>query len=194
MILDAAIMLEIIIAFCAYFRAKLEADHLEAEVIISAAKFGLLSGNAPTSLDLDALKLHNLLEHDASISCNDFGIGDNLHLNETVFTTLASANPDVNCYNVTSAGQVQYSRWANSLAINPKVTNTRKEFIFSTIESALYLSVMGDPLPGVAPKKYIFFREERLPIPEGWSRSMTMITTETMSPIQDLVIQAANGA
>ncbi|KAJ7704049.1 hypothetical protein B0H17DRAFT_921826, partial [Mycena rosella] len=39
----------------------------------------------------------------------------------------------------------------------------------------------------------IFFREERLPIAEGWSRSKTMITTETMSPIQNLAIQTANG-
>ncbi|KAJ7704046.1 DHHC palmitoyltransferase-domain-containing protein [Mycena rosella] len=86
---------------------------------------------------------HNLLEHDAPIFRNDFGIGDNLYFNETVFTTLASANPDVNYYNATSA-----------------------EFIFRTIESALYLNVMGDPLTGVAPKNFvqILFREERLPI------------------------------
>ncbi|KAJ7704074.1 hypothetical protein B0H17DRAFT_921624, partial [Mycena rosella] len=81
-----------------------------------------------------------------------------------------------------------------SLAINPNVTNTRKEFIFRTIESAMYLSVMGDPHRR-RPQEFvqIFFREERLPIAEGWLRSKTMITTETMSPIQNLVIQAANG-
>ncbi|KAJ6578711.1 hypothetical protein DFH09DRAFT_1310686 [Mycena vulgaris] len=74
----------------------MDAYHLQADVILPAAKFGLLSGNAPTTLDLDAFKLNNLLEHDACISRNDFGVGDNLHFNETVFSTLADASPGVN--------------------------------------------------------------------------------------------------
>ncbi|KAJ6578698.1 Chloroperoxidase, partial [Mycena vulgaris] len=162
----------------------MDAYHLQADVILPAAKFSLLSGNPPTTLDLDALTLHHLLERDASISCTDFGVGDNLHFNETAFTTLANANPGVDYYKTTSAGEVQHARLANSIAINPNVTNTAKEFIFRTMESALYLSVMGDPLTGVARKKFvqIFFRKERLPITEGWKQSETMLTTGPMLP------------
>ncbi|KAJ6578647.1 hypothetical protein DFH09DRAFT_913831, partial [Mycena vulgaris] len=98
---------------------------------------------------------HNFLEHDASISRNDFGIGDNMHFNETAFTPLANAKPGVGYYNAVSAGEAQHARVASSIVINPNVTNTAKEFIFRTVESALYLSVMGDPLTGLAPKKPI---------------------------------------
>ncbi|KAJ6531461.1 Cloroperoxidase [Mycena vulgaris] len=162
--------------------------------LVAPAKFGLLSGSAPTTLDLDALKLHNLLEHDASLSRNDFGVGDNLHFNETVFTTLANATPGVDYYNATSAAKVMDARLANSIAINPNVTNTSKEFALRIGESSLYLSVMGSPFTGVAPKKFvqIFFREKRLPVAEGWKRPETMITPGTLSAIQKIIVEASN--
>ncbi|KAJ7123685.1 Cloroperoxidase [Mycena epipterygia] len=174
--------------------ASIAGFNVGPDAILQAAKFGLLSGDDPVTMNLDALKLHNLIEHDASISRNDWAIGDNLHFNETVFSTLANANPGVDYYNATSAGQVQHDRLANSVAINPNVTNTLKEFLLRSRESALYLSVFGNPATGVAPKKFvqIFFREERLPIEEGWKRSKTLITAETTSPIEDIIHDASN--
>jgi hypothetical protein len=38
--------------------------------------------------------------------------------------------------------------------MNPNVTDTPKEVALRTRESALYLSMMGNALTGVAPKKY----------------------------------------
>ncbi|KAJ7826891.1 hypothetical protein B0H14DRAFT_2595594 [Mycena olivaceomarginata] len=142
-------------------QAALDGFNVGPDTIIQAAKFGLLSGDDPTTLNLDALQLHNLVEHDASISRNDFAIGDNLHFNETVFSTLANANAGVDFYNATSAGQVMHDRLADSLARNPTTTNTRKEFELRIRESALYLSILGDPVTGVAPKKCVF--EIRIP-------------------------------
>jgi hypothetical protein len=95
-----------------------------------------------------------LIEFDASLSRSDFAIGDNLHFNETIFSTLANSNPGVDYYNTTSASQVMRTRLADSLAINPNITNTPKELFFRTGTSAMYLSAMGDPLTGVAPKEY----------------------------------------
>jgi hypothetical protein len=92
---------------------------------------------------------HGLIESDASISRGDFGLGDNLHFNETVFSTLAKASPG---YNTTSAGQVQQERLAISLATNPNVTNTPKEIKLRSDASAQYLMLMGNPSTGVAPK------------------------------------------
>jgi hypothetical protein len=37
----------------------------------------------------------------------------------------------------------------------------------------------------------IFFREERLPIEEGWTRPEKEITLETMQPIREQVIAAS---
>ncbi|KAJ7099305.1 Cloroperoxidase [Mycena belliarum] len=175
-------------------KAAIDGFNVGPDSILQAAKFGLLSGDDPTTLNLDALRLHNLIEHDASLSRGDFDLGDNLHFNETIFKTLADSNPGVDYYNATSAGQVQHDRLAISLATNPNITNTPKEFAVRTRESALYLSVMGNPLTGVAPKKFvqIFFREERLPIAEGWKRPSTTITAETMDPIQNIVFEVSN--
>ncbi|KAF8174810.1 Cloroperoxidase [Mycena galopus ATCC 62051] len=175
-------------------QAALDGFNVGSDAIIQAAKFGILSGNAPTTLDLNALALHNLIEHDASISRQDFALGNNLVFNETIFTTLANANPGVDYYNATSAGQVMHDRLAISLATNPNITNTPKEFLLRTRESALYLSIMGGAVTAMAPKNFvqIFFREERLPIEEGWTRSNTTITAETMGMMEDIIIDRSN--
>ncbi|KAJ7493545.1 Cloroperoxidase [Mycena latifolia] len=173
--------------------AAVDGFNVGPDAILQVVKFGLLSGEDPITMNLDALKLY-LIEHDASISRNDFAVGDNLHFNETVFSTLANANPGVNYYNATSAGLVQRARLANSVVINPNVINTLKEFLLRSRESALYLSIMGDPLTAVAPKKFvqIFFREERLPIMEGWTRPKTLITADSLGPAEDIIIAASN--
>ncbi|KAJ7252381.1 Cloroperoxidase [Mycena haematopus] len=173
--------------------AAVDGYNIAADSILQAAKFGLLSGNEPTTLDLDALQLHNLIEHDASISRNDFALGDNLHFNETVFSTLANANPGVNFYNATSAAQVMHARLADSLARNVNITNTPKEFAIRIRKSALYLSLMGNPVTGVAPKNFvqIFFREERLPIAEGWTRPTAVITADSLAPIEKIIKPAS---
>jgi len=80
-------------------------------------------------------------------------LGDNVHFNETIFSTLAESNPGADVYNTTSAGHVQQKRLADSEATNPNLTNTDKEFFIRSAESGFYLSVMGNPLTGVAPKK-----------------------------------------
>jgi hypothetical protein len=100
---------------------------------------------------------HNIVEHDASISRNDFGdgTGDNVHFNETTFAVLANANPGKDYYDPTSAGQVQQARLAHSIATNPLLVNTRKEFVLRSRESGLYLSIFGNALTGIAPKKYV---------------------------------------
>lgn len=137
-----------------------------------------------------------MIEHDASISRNDFGdgTGDNLHFNETAFSALANANPGQDTYDTTAAGQVQSERLAYSIATNPLVINTLKEFRLRSRESALYLSIFGDPLTGVASKKFvqIFFREERLPIAEGWQKPTTLITTATLTPLESAIVKASN--
>ncbi|KAJ7607502.1 Cloroperoxidase [Roridomyces roridus] len=162
--------------------------------ILQAAKFGLLSGSSLTTMDLDALALHNLVEHDASISRQDWALGDNLHFNETLFSALANSNPGSDFYTPTSAGEVQKIRLDDSIARNPNVTNTNKEFKLRSRESALYLSIFGNITTGVAPKKFvnIFFREERLPIEEGWKRSETQITAETMNAMSVTIHAASN--
>uniref|UniRef100_A0A0W0FTC1 Putative Cloroperoxidase n=1 Tax=Moniliophthora roreri TaxID=221103 RepID=A0A0W0FTC1_MONRR len=134
-------------------QAGFDGYHIEPAVLILAAKVGLTTSPEPETFTLDNLKAHGVIEHDASLSRQDFAIGDNLHFNEAIFETLANSNPGSDVYNVTSAGQVMQARLADSLAKNPNVTNSEMEFTMRSFESALYLSVMGNGSAGVASKK-----------------------------------------
>ncbi|EEB95661.1 hypothetical protein MPER_05330, partial [Moniliophthora perniciosa FA553] len=113
---------------------------------------------------------HGNIEHDASVSRQDRDLGSNVVFDEEIYTTLANSNPGVDYYDTTSAGLVQKARMEQSRATNPNFRNTIKEFLIRTRESALYLTVMGNPETGMAPKQFvdILFREERLPLEEGW--------------------------
>ncbi|KAJ7843103.1 hypothetical protein B0H14DRAFT_3456408 [Mycena olivaceomarginata] len=113
-------------------------------MILDAAKEGF--NFAPDTVLLAAKLGTVLIESDASISRGDFALGDNLHFNETIFSTLANANPGVDYYNTTSAGQVMHERLAISLATNPNVTNTPKEIALRSGASAFYLMLMGKSL------------------------------------------------
>ncbi|KAF7304159.1 HEME-HALOPEROXIDASE domain-containing protein [Mycena indigotica] len=179
--------------------ASLKGFNVDWDAILIAAKFGMLSRNDFGSIEnmsLGALSLHNLVEHDASISRNDFGdgTGDHIHFNETTFSVMANANPGVDYYNTTSAAAVQYARLQHSKETNPFLVNTKKEFVLRSHENSLYLSIFGDPLTGIAPKKFvqIFFREERLPVQEGWKLPTTKITAATLSPLDHAIRDASN--
>ncbi|KAF5354416.1 hypothetical protein D9758_010761 [Tetrapyrgos nigripes] len=168
--------------------------HMQPDGLALAVKAATFTTDDPLTFTLDDIKLHGTIEHDASLSRNDFALGDNVHFNETIFTTLADSNPGVDYYNTTSAGQVQQKRLADAEIANPNITNTVKEFTIRSRESAFYLSVMGNPLTGVAPKKFvqIFFREERLPIAEGWRRSDTPINGSTLGPLSDAIAEQSH--
>ncbi|KAJ7575558.1 Cloroperoxidase [Mycena floridula] len=161
--------------------------NVQVDVIGLPAKVGFLTSPDDESFTLADIRLHNNIEHDASVSRADFFTGNNWSFNETMYSAMVNVNPGLDHYDPTSAGLVQKQRLTESQATNPDLINTAKEFAIRTRESSLYLSVMGNATTGVAPKKFvnIFFREERLPIAEGWKRSPTPITGDTLSPISD---------
>ncbi|KAJ7586832.1 hypothetical protein C8J56DRAFT_1082928 [Mycena floridula] len=90
------------------------------------------------------------------------------------------------------------TRWLPWL-LHKQAINISKEFGIRTgytnveKQSALYLSIMGDPITGVAPEEFvnIFFREERMPIEEGWKRPNVSITRATIAPITAIISQAS---
>ncbi|KAJ7588754.1 Chloroperoxidase [Mycena floridula] len=191
-------------------KASAEGFNVAPEPLFFAARLGLTTSTDLNTFTLDDLKLYeaslflqvstygfdsyNNIEHDASLSRGDFALGDNLHFNEAIYQTLANSNPGVDFFNATSAGQVQKQRLADSPATNPKNINTSKEFGIRTGQSALYLSIFGGPLTGVAPKKFVnvFFREERMPIEEGWTRPNVSITLATVAPLSAIIAQASD--
>ncbi|KAF5364386.1 hypothetical protein D9757_011896 [Collybiopsis confluens] len=166
------------------------------DILRVAAKLGLLTTDEEESFQLQNLALHGTIEHDTSLSRQDFAQGDNLHFNETIFTALNNSNPGVDYYNTTSAGQVLIQRLEEDKIANPNLINTAKEFFVRVGESALYLSVMGNATTGVAPKQFvqIFFREERLPLAEGWKRSEVPINDDTLDFVSSEIRNATTWA
>ncbi|KAJ8093608.1 hypothetical protein PM082_020468 [Marasmius tenuissimus] len=166
-------------------QAALQGFNAHPEIMMVPAKMALFTSFSPDSFSLSELALYGTIEHDASISRRDQALGDNSAFDEELFSTLANSNPGVDYYNVTSAGKVQKERLEHSRANNPSLVNTIKEFQTRAGESALYLSVMGDPNTGVAPKKFvdILFREERMPLEEGWRVSSVQIGRSTTTPL-----------
>ncbi|KIK68714.1 hypothetical protein GYMLUDRAFT_256383 [Collybiopsis luxurians FD-317 M1] len=114
-------------------------------VLNLALKLALLTTDAPDSFTLDDIKLHGTIEHDASLSRSDINLGDNHHFNATVFLTLSESftpgsTPDSDVYDPISVGKAIEKRLAWRRRITPNW------FV------------------------QIFFREERLPLAEGWTK------------------------
>ncbi|KAF5361267.1 hypothetical protein D9758_010257 [Tetrapyrgos nigripes] len=173
-------------------QAVLDGFNVGPDVVMLAAKGALIAAETPDFFNLTEIALHETFEHDISLSREDFHVdpnNDNIHFNETVFTTLANSNSGVGYYNATSAGEVQKERQAIQNAANAQLINNVKGFKIRSRESSLYIAVMGNATAGLgtkAPKNYvqIFFREERLPIAEGWKKNDILITEDVLRPIQ----------
>lgn len=97
---------------------------------------------------------HENIEHDASLSRNDIYFGDNYSFNETFFSTLVNvSDPSSLAYNATDAGKAMKTRLEQSMATNPELINTSKEYVIRSREASLYLAVMGNATTGVAKKE-----------------------------------------
>ncbi|KAJ8085029.1 hypothetical protein PM082_003807 [Marasmius tenuissimus] len=174
-------------------KAGREGFNVHRDLLITAAKAAIMASPLDDQFALADIGLHGNIEHDASVSRVDRELGDHLPFDEEVFSVLANSNPGVDYYNTTSAGIVQKIRLEQSQAENPKLVNTVKEFQIRTRESALYLAVMGNATTGVAPKTFVnvFFREERLPIAEGWRIPELQIDPKTDQPLFQAITKAS---
>ncbi|KAK1225527.1 hypothetical protein PQX77_011529 [Marasmius sp. AFHP31] len=174
-------------------KAGREGFNVHRDLLITAAKAAIMASPLDDQFALADIGLHGNIEHDASVSRVDKELGDHLPFNEEVYSVLANSNPGVDYYNTTSAGIVQKIRLEQSQAENPKLVNTIKEIQIRSRESALYLAVMGNATTGVAPKTFVnvFFREERLPIAEGWHIPELQIEPKTDQPLFQAIIKAS---
>ncbi|KAF7297994.1 HEME-HALOPEROXIDASE domain-containing protein [Mycena chlorophos] len=163
-------------------------------LLLGVAKLGLLTSNETDTFTLDDLKLHGTIEFDASLSREDFALGDNNVFNESIYSTYANTNPGVGYYNISSTGQAMFQRLAIQERKNAQITNTDKEITFRSFTAALPLAVFGNVTTGVAPKQFvdIWFREERLPFAEGWTTPPCAIDTTSLPPLIASVQTASN--
>ncbi|TVY75661.1 putative sterigmatocystin biosynthesis peroxidase [Lachnellula suecica] len=142
-----------------------------ATVIGSLGLMSVPDNLLATSFDLNQLDEHNFpIEHDASLSRADYYLnnGDNYSFNQTNFDQVLAFYEGMNETSIPVAAKAKYARVQTELARDPKITYGALQFVLSYGETALYLSVFGNPTTGVGPVEYVktFFEEERLPYDE----------------------------
>jgi hypothetical protein len=111
------------------------------------------------SFDLNHLEKHGLIEHDVSLSRDDFAFGDNHTLNKAIFEkVLESYGKDEK----TNFDTASAARWGRVVASKKKHEAQGKvfeygikEFVLSYGETALLLAFLGDPKDGKIPVQYL---------------------------------------
>lgn len=136
------------------------------EGINVGADFGAIVGAAATAsnpnilagtFDMDMLREHNFpIEHDVSLSRMDVYQGDNLNFNQGVFNEVLSFYEGMTKATIPVAAKAIWSRVNTQEKLNPdKEIYGPRQLFLSLGETALYLSIMGDPVTGVAPVSYV---------------------------------------
>lgn len=162
--------------------------------------FGLLVGQAATLSDanplagtfnMDVLRKHNFpIEHDVSLSRQDFYQGNNLNFNQSVFNEVLDFYKGMSRTTLPVAAGALWSRIHTQRQLNgDQEIYSGRQLVLSLVETSLYMSVMGNPLTGDAPLEYVrsFFgrhlhdskvrtylmlcvEQERLPYELGWTK------------------------
>jgi hypothetical protein len=112
-----------------------------------------------TKLDLNQLAKHGVIEHDVSLSRDDFSLGDNISFNTGIWQTFFSQVEDLETIDIPTASR---ARWYRLLACSDahakqgiKLQYGVKEMLFGYGESALYIGVLGDGAKGEIPTSYL---------------------------------------
>jgi hypothetical protein len=111
------------------------------------------------SFDLDHLNKHGVIEHDVSLSRNDFLLGDNHSYNKEIWEEVVKK---FGTETETSFESVSKARYERLLAVKKAHEEAGKdfqygikEFVFGYGECALFLGSLGDPNEGKIPVEYL---------------------------------------
>jgi hypothetical protein len=112
-----------------------------------------------TSLDLDHLGQHGVIEHDVSLSRSDASFGNNHSFDHGTWNAVLESFGANKTADVQLSSTVRYSRLVAAKKAhheaNLDLNYGIKEMLFSYGETALYLSVLGDAEKGQASLDYL---------------------------------------
>ncbi|KXH63184.1 hypothetical protein CSAL01_13194 [Colletotrichum salicis] len=144
-----------------------------------------------TFFTLDQLNVHNVLEHDASLSRTDAAFGNNHVFNQSVFDeSRAYWTKDV--LDAQQLANSKVARQVTSRAFNPNYTFTATVENFSLGEVAAPIIVFGDMTAGTVNKALVeyFFQNERLPAELGWVKKTNAVTQEDILKVVEMIRNA----
>ncbi|CZT43884.1 related to chloroperoxidase [Rhynchosporium secalis] len=147
-------------------------------ITVSQGVLNVSTTGSDTTFNLNDLSVHDFIEHDGSLSRQDFFFGDNHSFNATIWESVAAAFTH-DTINLKTAISARAKRLAAAAAVNPEFHLTARQTLGSSLETALYMIVFSDPeVPSEAKTKWVksFFTRERLPYEDGWTRSKEQLT------------------
>ncbi|KAJ3123812.1 hypothetical protein HK100_011474 [Physocladia obscura] len=116
-------------------------------------------------LNLDDLAKHfpNKMEHDVSLSRQDFFIGNNQQVDPVLVEGLVAASLDGKFIDSDDLTNFRLTRYQDSKARNPKLLFDTKQLVTASVESVVLLNTLGRD--GKIPIDHIksFFLEEKIP-------------------------------
>jgi hypothetical protein len=129
----------------------------------------------------------------ASLSRKDVYFGDNHSFDKTIYSTMKSS-ARAGVYTPSLVGPVRAARLAQSTATDPQLTWLPQNQLIAYGEAALALSVMGDPVTGIANASFVnsLFEQERLPYELGWRPPLVPTTLASLALMSPRVQLTAN--
>ncbi|OJI99706.1 hypothetical protein ASPVEDRAFT_39082 [Aspergillus versicolor CBS 583.65] len=143
--------------------------------------------------DLDQMNVHNLLEHDASLSRSDAYFGNNHLFDPTVFAQTRQYWTDPTLTAVQLANS-KLARQIHSKAFNPTYTYPQTTEETSYNEAGFPIIAFGNMEEGTVRRDWVeyFFENERLPTDLGWKVREEPITEEKMGKVVKQIKAALN--
>lgn len=150
-------------------------------------------------LNLDQLALHNVVEHDVSLTRRDFAQGDNLAPQPDLIEELLASSINGETITMDDFIKLRRRRYEQQKADNPKLEFQGIQVQITCGEVAMILKVFGNG--NEVPVNYVkaLFQDERLPRGEGWSRrrwwTLGLVELNTLaSKIKDILGRPGEGA
>ncbi|KAL4782862.1 Chloroperoxidase [Aspergillus varians] len=144
-----------------------------------------------TAVDLDQMNVHNLVEHDASLSRADAYFGNNHLFDPTVFaqTRLYWTEPILTTSMLANS---KLARQLHSKAFNPTYTYPEETEETSHTEAGFPIIAFGDIEKGTVERRFVeyFFENERLPIALGWRVRDEPVTAEQLGKVGAMIGEA----
>ncbi|KAH8892745.1 Cloroperoxidase [Thozetella sp. PMI_491] len=172
--------------------AALNFDSTLASLMFRMAIIANPEPNA-TFFTLDQLNVHNVLEHDASLSRSDAFFGNNHVFNQTIFDqTRVYWTAETLDANMLANGKV--ARQIESKAFNPNYTFTSNTEQFSLGEVAAPVIAFGDMETVHVNRTLVeyFFQNERFPAELGWTTRSEVVTLDDILHVQGTIGNATS--
>ncbi|KAJ5086072.1 hypothetical protein N7532_010843 [Penicillium argentinense] len=176
------------------FGSVLNIDKEFAEALFANGMTANPKENA-TTFSLDDLNRHNVLEHDASLSRQDFYFGDDHRFNREVFDETRSYWTG-SFIDIQSAARAHVARVNTSNTTNPTFALSDAAMTTALGESGFCIVVLGDKTAGTVQKNWVeyLFENERLPYAIGWTKAQNSISYSDFNDMTSRIKSASESS